>query len=532
VSFMTGGQVVVEALRSNGVEVVFGIPGTHSLPIYQHLHDAGLWHVTPRHEQGAGYAADGYARSSGKPGVCLVTTGPGVTNLATALGQAHSDSIPLLAVSPGLPFAIEGGDHGFLHETKNQSALTSNLVAWSHRATSHQDLADAMKRAFRFFGRGRPRPVHIEVPLDLLDRPGLVDGDLAAAPEAPVSPGADAVESIAAALVGGRRRALIAGGGCRWAQHGATGLAERLDMAVVTTANGKGVVSERHPLSLGASIPVRATQRFLDDCDVVLAVGTELGDSDLWGGSLHPRGTFVRVDIDPAQLDKHVPADLGIQADAAITLEALLGLLDTSSVGEGRQAGGMALEVAELRRQIDLELETELAPWRPIHTALEAALEPSAIVAGDAAMACYFGTAFLLPLSGPSQWLYPTGFCTLGYGLPAAIGAKLAHPDRQVLAIMGDGGVMFTLSEFATAAQLRLAIPLVVVNNRGYGEIRREMVAMGFEPVGTELDSPDFPALARGLGGEGARTSATGLETAVKEAFAREGPTLIEVEVA
>ena len=279
---MTGGRIVVEALGANGVEVVFGIPGTHSLPIYRHLHDSGLRHVTPRHEQGGGYAADGYARSSGKPGVCLVTTGPGVTNIATALGQAYSDSIPLLVVSPGLPFAIEGGDHGFLHETKSQSGLTSNLVAWSHRASSHQDLADALRRAFRFFRQGRPRPVHIEVPLDLLGKEGLADDDLAAVSDAKLAPGAEAVEQVATALIEGSRRASIAGGGCRHAHEAATRLAERLNMAVVTTVNGKGVVSERHPLSLGASIPVRATQRYLDSCDVVLAVGTELGDSDLW----------------------------------------------------------------------------------------------------------------------------------------------------------------------------------------------------------------------------------------------------------
>ena len=237
-----------------------------------------------------------------------------------------------------------------------------------------------------------------------------------------------------------------------------------------------------------------------------------------------------------------------MQADAALTLEALLERLQDVAIGDSSQAGwpegrGVgtlgaaavvgplgAAELAGVRRQIAEELDSELAPWRTLHLALAEVLDASAIVAGDAAMACYFGTAHLLLLEGPSQWLYPTGFCTLGYGFPAAIGAKLAHPDRQVLAIMGDGGVMFTLSELATAAELRLGIPLVVVNNGGYGEIRREMVAMGFEPVGTDFKSPDFATVARGLGAAGLRTTPAHVGQAVKEAFARDRPTLIEIE--
>lgn len=545
---MTGGQAVVEVLSANGVEVVFGIPGTHSLPIYRHLHETALRHVTPRHEQGAGYAADGYARSSGKPGVCLVTTGPGVTNIATALGQAYSDSIPLLVISPGLPFAIEGGDHGYLHETKHQSGVTSSIVAWSHRATSQQDVVDSLRRAFTFFSEGRPRPVHIEVPLEILEHEGFVGGDFAAPSPTPSPPSPEGVDAIAARLLAGARRALVVGGGCRGAQEVATRLAERLDMAVVTTVNGKGVVSERHPLSLGASIPVRAVQAYLDSCDVVLAVGTELGDSDLWGGTLNPSGTFVRIDIDPGQLQKNVPADLTLQADAALALGALLERVapDQHAPLQGGQApgeppagtneaaarrSGAGADLAEVRREIASELAPELAPWRSLHESLEKVLAPDAIVAGDAAMVCYFGTAHLLRLEHPAQWLYPTGFCTLGYGLPAAIGAKLAYRDRQVLSIMGDGGIMFTLSEFATAAALGLAIPVIVVNNGGYGEIRREMQAMGVEPLGTDFASPDFVTVARGLGGEGVRTTADGLGAAVEEAFDRSVPTLIELRV-
>lgn len=526
--YLTGGKVVVDSLVGNGVEVVFGIPGTHSLPIYRHLGATGIRHVTPRHEQGAGYAADGYARSSGRPGVCLVTTGPGVTNIATALGQAYSDSIPLLVVSPGLPFDIEGGDHGYLHETKCQIGVTANIVAWSRRVTSQQELADSLQQAFAYFRKGRPRPVHIEVPLEVLQGTGHVDeispagGGLPAPPEGQI---ADA----ARALAGGGRTTLLLGGGARGAAASATGLAEALQAAVVTTMNGKGVVSDRHPLSLGATYGAAAVRAHIERSDVVLAVGTELGDSDLWGHTLRPRGTFIRIDVDPAQLHKNVPADIAVQGDADLALRALLDELPGERGGEAEAA--IAAELAIVRNAIEAELGPELAPYRELHKSLEQVLHDDAIVAGDATMACYFGTGLLLPLQGPSQWLYPTGFCTLGYGLPAAIGAKLAFPDRQVVGILGDGGIMFTLSELATAATLGLALPIVVVTNGGYGEIRREIQALGVDPVGTDFPVPDFVAVARGLRAEGVRTSPTEAGAAVEEAFGRDRPTLIEVEV-
>lgn len=519
----TGGQVVVDSLVANGVEVVFGIPGTHSLPIYRHLASSAISHVTPRHEQGAGYAADGYARSSGRPGVCLVTTGPGVTNIATALGQAYSDSIPILVVSPGMPFPIEGGDRGYLHEMKDQAGATSRIVAWSHRTASQQDLADALCEAFGFFERGRPRPVHIEVPLEVLESRGPLEDIVRGASGKP-APLPEELDAAAAALAGGSRRALVLGGGARGAAAAATRLAEVLSMTVVTTTNGKGVVSERHPLSLGVSVMTKAARDHVASCDVVLAVGTELGDSDLWGGTVTCAGTFVRIDIDPSQLQKNARADLTVQGDADLALRGLLERIPAVEADERR-----VTETKAVRRRIADELASELEPWRELHESLGDVLAEDAIVAGDAAMACYFGTVFLLPMEGPSRWLYPTGFCTLGYGLPAAIGAKLANPGRQVMAIMGDGGVMFTLSELATAAQLGLDIPLVVVVNGGYGEIRREMEAMGAAPLGTDLPVPDFVKVAKGLGCDGVRTTAAGAGKAVAAAFGKGVPTLIEV---
>ncbi|MGH9291811.1 MAG: 5-guanidino-2-oxopentanoate decarboxylase [Acidimicrobiales bacterium] len=527
-SLVTGGQVVVESLVANGVDLVFGIPGTHSLPIYRHLGSSGIRHVTPRHEQGAGYAADGYARSSGRPGVCLVTTGPGVTNISTALGQAYSDSIPLLVISPGLPFTVEGGDHGFLHETKHQSGATSCIAAWSHRATSHQDLSDSIRRAFAYFLAGRPRPVHIEVPIEVLEGSGFVGPIRPGEQVEPAAPEPDALALACDALSRGRRRAMVLGGGSRHAASEATRLAEMLAMVVVTTTNGKGVVPERNPLSLGSSIMAKTAQRFLDSCDVVLAVGTELGDSDLCGGRLAPRGEVIRIDIEAAQLQKNLPATVALRADAKLALEAMADRLAGPAVG--RTGEDPRDQARHIRQEIAEELDAEVEPWRLLHDSLGKVLDPDAIIAGDAAMVCYYGTNLLLELEGPSQWLYPTGFCTLGYGLPAAIGAKLAHPGRQVVALMGDGGLMFTLSELATAADAKLGLPLVVVCNGGYGEIRREMRAMGTEALGTDFPAPDFVTVARGLSCEGVRATAGEVGEEVRAAFGRDRPTLIEVD--
>jgi acetolactate synthase I/II/III large subunit len=163
-------------LLAHDVDNVFGIPGTHSLPLYEAPARRPIRHVTPRSEQGAGYAADGYARSSGRPGVCMATSGPGLTNIATAVGQAYSDSVPLLVISPGMPAEVEGGDRGYLHEMKSQVGMMSNIAAWSHRARAHQDAVDALGRALREFATSRPRPVHVKIPLDMLAEPGWIKG--------------------------------------------------------------------------------------------------------------------------------------------------------------------------------------------------------------------------------------------------------------------------------------------------------------------------------------------------------------------
>jgi thiamine pyrophosphate-dependent acetolactate synthase large subunit-like protein len=325
-------------------------------------------------------------------------------------------------------------------------------------------------------------------------------------------------------LRGAARPGIVAGGGAAGAADALRELAERLGAPVITTANGKGTLPEDHALSLGARLSLPAARAWLEGCDVVLAVGTELGESDLWGPPLSLSGALIRVDLDPLQAHANHVATVAVIGDAA---PALAGLVD--ALGGSPSAAGSS-PADGVRTRLDAEHRAQAAPWLDWLAALGGALPDDAIVVGDSAMCCYYGALGGLPVRRPRAFLYPTGFGTLGYGVPAAIGAKLGAPDRRVLALSGDGGLMFTVAELASAAALQLPLPVVVFVNDGYGEIRTEMQDAGFAPVGVDLPPPDLPALARALGCVGTRVAEPGaLPGAIADAFARPVPTLITV---
>ncbi|MEW2071338.1 5-guanidino-2-oxopentanoate decarboxylase [Streptomyces sp. NPDC007346] len=527
------GELLVSALREHAVEVVFGIPGTHNLGIYAHLDGYGLRHITPRHEQGAGYAADGYARVSGRPGVVITTSGPGLLNAAAAVGQAYSDSVPLLLISPGMPLAHHPGA-GLLHETRDQSAALAAVCAASHRVTDPAALPALVAEIFASFATGRPRPVHLEIPYDLIDR--VVD----APPAAPLRtgarpPDAEAADRAAAFLAAAERPVIVAGGGARGAGAEVRALAELLGAPVVTTANGKGVLAESHRLALGATLHVPAVQELLAACDAVLAVGTELSETDTWNGPLRLGGALVRVDTDPGQLHRNSPAAHPLAGDSAETLSALLVRLrptDGPPVPRGgaETPQGRPARSAAAFRDARAGVRAYGRRWHGIVGALREALPEDAVLTNDSAMACYFGAIAGFPVERPGRFLYPTGFGTLGYALPAAIGAALARPGRPVAALSGDGGFQFSVNELATAVELGVPLPVVVVSNGGYGMIRREMTDRGQKPLGVDLTPPDFVALSRAYGGHGVHVgSPAELRDAVRHALSVPGPTLVVV---
>lgn len=524
---MTGGQAVAAALVAQGVEVVFGIPGTHNLEIYRHLGDVGLRHVSPRHEQGAGYAADGYARTTGRPGVAIVTSGPALLNAAAAVGQAYSDSVPVLVISPGLPVRHPALGNGILHEAKDQGAALAAIAAASIRVTSVAEIPVAVAQAFAIMTSGRPRPVHLEVPLDVLAESGEVVIAATAARSASPAP---VTETAAAAtrLGGAAAPVLLVGGGARAAAAEVRALAERLGAPVVTTTNGKGVLPEDHPFSLGAGIHLAAVADLVSGADVVVAIGTELAPSDLWNGPLPIRGLLLRIDVDPVAVVTNVVPDVALVGDAALTVAALLELL--GEVPAGSRVAVAAEQVAVWRTRKANDAALEGAEWLDIVRALAEALPRDAIVANDSAMVCYYGAIANLPVHLPSSFLYPVGFGTLGYGLPAAIGAKVANPERPVVALLGDGGVMFTVAELATAADLAVPLPVIIVDNAGYGEIRNEMIDRDDPVRAVTFRSPDFAALGRALGCRGVTvTDPVELTQAVREALAADVATVIHL---
>jgi acetolactate synthase-1/2/3 large subunit len=435
----------------------------------------------------------------------------------------------VLIVSPGVPRGMERADVGWLHEMKDQQAHLDCLVERSIRVASPQQAYRAITDTFADWPTRRPRPVHVEIPVDVLEEPF----DPATLPTTRVSPHAvrlpptGELDHAAAALAEAESVLVIAGGGSRGAAEPLRELAERLDAPVLTTVNGKGVLPERHPLSLGASLRLAEARRIVEDVDLLLVVGSELGDSDLWGGRVTPSGTVVRVDIAERQLQKNLAAEIALHGDAGSVLYELV-----QRLAGGRQRAGFGRRAPALRSSIDAAALVDGGPWRSVHQSLVAALPEDTIVAGDSAQVSYFGTVHQWPMSRAGQFLYPTGFATLGYGLPAAIGAKLGCPDRPVIVLAGDGGTMFTVQELMTAVDLGLPIPVIVINNGGYGEIRDEMRHRGIAEQAVAVRSPDFPGLARAFGGRGARvTGPEELAAAAVTALAADGPTLIELAV-
>ncbi|MEC3979060.1 thiamine pyrophosphate-dependent enzyme [Amycolatopsis sp. H20-H5] len=521
---MTGGEVLARSLAAHGTDTVFGIPGNHNLSIYQHLRGNNIRHVLARHEQGCGYAADGYARVSGRAGVALVTAGPAVLNALAALGQAYADSIPLLLVSPGMPLRHPSSGNGHLHETKDQHAAVDAVVSSSTRVTSVAEISDAVSHAFADMTAGRPRPVYLEVPIDVLDE----TADVAVGRPVPLvkrTAPPDELARAAALLAESARPGIVVGGGARFAAPEVRRLAERLGAAVVSTTNGKGTLPEDHPLSLGAGAHLPAVAQWARSRDVLVAVGTDLGSSDLWNGPWQLDGALVRIDIDPRQIVVNARPDVALVSDAAPALGSLLGLL-----GEGAAGAASGLDAADWATRIRLEAAAEGALWHGEIRAMSDVLAPDAIVAADSAAVCYYGLRANLPLYAPGSFLYPTGYGTLGYGLPAAIGAKIAAPDRQVVAVLGDGGVMFTIAELAAAAAEGLAIPVIVVDNGGYGQIRHNMRRRGYDPLAVDIPSPDFAALGRAMGCHGVSIeSPAHLGEELAKALVADRPTVLHV---
>lgn len=523
----TIGEALIHLLEAHGVDTVFGIPGVHTIELYRGLARSSIRHVTPRHEQGAGFMADGYARASGKPGVAFVITGPGLTNIITPMAQARADSVPMLVISGVNATPTLGKGLGYLHELPDQLGMLAKVALSSRRLTDAADLPEVVAEAFRIFSSGRPGPVHIEIPLDVMPLPAKGVQPLAhVVPQRPLD--AAAIVAAARLIETARRPLILAGGGARRAEAALRRLAERIDAPVVTTANGRGLM-HRHPLNVPASPSLKAVRALMADADLVLALGTEFGptDYDMYGdGGLVLPGNLVRIDIDADQL-KRRPARLSIQGDAGeVAMAIAAALLSGSRHADGATRADLARKNAWA--EIGPAMQAQVRVVETIRDAL-----PGALIVGDSTQPVYAANLYY-DHDRPGGWFNAaTGYGALGYGPAAAIGAALAMPDARVVCLSGDGGFQFTLPELGAALDARAPVIFVVWNNGGYREIETSMLDAGVEPVGVSPVPPDFMAIAAAYGLASERLhSADELGAALRRAAAAAQPCLIEIVVA
>jgi len=521
---MNTGEAIIKLLEGYGVDTVFGIPGVDTLELYRGLGNSSTRHIQPRNEMGGGFMADGYARASGRPGVCLVITGPGLTNLATPIGQAYADSLPMLVISSSPPSDTLGKGWGMLHEISDQAAVTGPITGFSATAMTPDEVPDLIGRAFELFATERPRPVHITVPLDVL---AMEAGDGWGVSQPPAPPAVDQDEVVRAAqlLATATAPLLYIGSGAFGAGADLRAIAEQLQATVVTTNGAKGIVADDHPLSLGASMIRPTVQRAIGAADVVLAVGTEIGYTDHYAGiKLDLSGKLIRIDIDPAKIDDLYEAEVGIIGDARRIVPALRAALADGPAHPNREA-----EIAEVRAASTSDIGHRQRQHLHLLGAIRRAAPPDTITYVDMTQLAYTGS-WGFPVYGERQWLYPAGFCTLGPALPGAIGAKLARRDRPVMAFAGDGGFMFTVQELVTGAELGLPIPIILWNNNGYQQIRGDMKQKGIAQIGVDPLNPDFMALAASMHCHGVQPAdGPALEAAIGAAFMADRPTVIEV---
>jgi len=528
---VTGGSAAIAALEAAGVEVVFGIPGVHTLALYDALHDRGIRHVLARHEQGAGFMADGYARATGKPGVALIITGPGITNVATPVGEAYADSSPVVIISSQVERPYAGKMRGNLHDIRDQSGLMSVVTKRSTPVADFDKIASTVFGAVREASENRPRPVHVELPIDLLAETGSFEAPSLASGYRP-SPTREQVEQAADLLANATKPLIYVGGGATEASAAVTELAELLGAPVICSIMGKGVVAEDHPYSLGHAWNPWGSENPVDEmlaeCDVVLVLGSKLGaqETNYWAMPL-PK-TMIRVDIDDYEIELNYPNPaLGIVADASATADALVEALRQRGPVEPKTS---ADEVEQFRSRIAASHRDET--YYPYVAAMREALPRDGIIVQDMTMMSYrMNDSF--PSYAPRTYLFPSSYGTLGFSVPAAIGAKVGRPDVPVVAVVGDGGFQFTMQELATAIQFEVTLPIVIFNDSTYTAVEQAMkYEFNGRVMATELVNPDYVKLADAYGIPGVRAeSPAALTEAVQAAFERRGPTIIDVPI-
>ena len=512
----TCGQYILHAVEKAGFTHAFGIPGVHNLELYRGVAASGMAHVTPHHEQGAAFMADGFARLSGRPALVLPITGPGVLNAATGIAQAYSDSVPMLVVATNNPLETQGAGLGELHETLDQRRVMDGILEDVFVVHSAAALPRLLRMVLERLGSGRPRPVYLELPIDLAGEAHDFPEFEPLAPATPRTGNAQDVERLAGMLRMAERPVLLVGGGASGASDGLRALAGATGALVVSSIAGKGIVADDAPGSLGARLHDPAVQALVGASDLVVAIGTELATTDRYVPLPEFSGTYIRIDLDPRQFARGPVPDLSIEADARQVVEALNALLPRDS----KPCWQDGIDGLRIDEKANTQIAQSLA-------ALRRGVPDDAVIVSDMTQIAYEGGA-IFPARRAMGWLHPTGYGTLGYALPAAIGAKLAEPESCIVALAGDFGFGFSGTELATAARLGMSLPVIVWNNGRLGQIQDDMDSLGIPRTGVEVAPLDFAHFAPAHGAEYALCDGN-LEALIERAHGAGKPTLIEI---
>jgi len=512
------GAQISHMLKSRGVDTIFGIPGVHNQEMYRGIEEAGIKHVLARHEQGAGFMADGYARASGKPGVAYVITGPGLCNTMTPLGQAYSDSIPVLAISSCLDETA--ATRGQLHQMLDQEAAGATVCDWSHTAKNAEAAYHLVDRALSEFQTQRPRSKHIQVPIAALE------GAAAPAPqETPVIsiPAQSGPADLLPILTSAKRPLFVLGGGARGDTEAVREVVQRLGAASFVTYAGRGLIDvQQDALHFGAYLGRPESAKVIASADCVIAVGTELAEVDLWRTDLGNTCPLIRVDIDPEVLAQ-TTGGTKVQMNATAFFQWLLPALK----GHGANTSWNADEISKTRARWRAEADAERPGILPVCDALRAVMPADTMYYSDMTQFAYTGKE-IWDMDRPGHWHHPTGFGTLGYGLPAGIGGAVARPGLPTVVIAGDYGFQYTVQELGAAVELGLSLPILLWDNGKLKEIEDSMVRAQIAPNSVIAHNPDFCALAKAYGAYAkAPQSHSELQQAVLDAFRADKPTLI-----
>lgn len=518
---------IIESIRRAGIDVVFGLPGVHALALWSAVERAGMRYIGFRHEQAAAHAADGYGRATGRPGVVLLSTGPGALNALSALAEAHVSSSPVLAISSAIPSGLIGRGKGYLHETKDLAPAFKAVTKFAGRAATVEDLSMLVPAALDAALGPPPGPSLIEVPVDLLDAE-LAREPLTGGGEE-YALGADELIKIneAARLLNLAARPVVWAGGGVLRSDATTELlkvAESLDAPVITTFMGKGAIPENHPLSVGTLVRQPETAELLRNADVLLAVGTRFTAMATGNWKLELPSQLIHIDADRQQIGHNYPVRLGIATDARVALRTLHPEISRSAPSEpGAERAALVRDAAWSRARGEGPREMAFLE------AIRSALEPEIVTVHDMTVPSYWSWPFF-PVTVPGTFHSPYGYASLGFSFPAAIGVSAADTSRPVVAFSGDGGFQYHERELATLAQYSLPVTVIVFNDRAWGVLKAFAGARYSTDFGLELPGPDFVALAGAHGVRAARAEQPDeLEKHLREALGSGEPNLIEV---